>query len=591
MQIKRVQASYILIAAIFALMLGLKLIELVKSGPVIESELIAPESLSKKGQQALDIALASCKSDGLSQNPLIASLSESDRRAIESTQRLFCDTPVADVNKKSEQEWIKKQSYIAEDFAAWRGRFIHHYSTILFPYRQIIAGQITFAFTSQYGFISLIPLLLVSHVPFVLYGALGLMLLLLLGQYFLYKHRQSSNEVMMIGGILILIALVTYVPAIRLAPGFAVMRYLPLVFLFILANLQLTRTHYWYLGLALVLALLNSLQFNILFVAIALVSYLLAAINQRKWNGVKLYLLPVIVLCVAVLQGALYASQANAFTPSLFSSVGEGKRSLVYTIEIFLFPLVCMIASYVPALNGGNTKKLSFDSHEVLALVSYGLCATYALSFLDSPQHYAGFLVMASISIFVLMKKYCYTKPMIAVALGLLMVAPTHYRYFSLGKKLFLSQSQLFEYKNELGSPIYFKTSLEIEAISMHYDEITNTFKSKGKIYFISKDKAFIETFTGKNIEPEVYDIFANYEHTDLQLALKKFREAQVSYLVLDSKLQRLYSKSQSYYFKNEIGSNEINSINRLFKNINDLEYFMKNNIINCNIRYCIYNI
>lgn len=591
MQIKRVQASYILIAAIFALILGLKLIELVKSGPVIENELIAPESLSKKGQQALDIALASCKPDGLSQNPLIGSLSESDRRAIESTQRLFCNIPATDANKKSEQEWIKKQSYIAEDVAAWRGRFIHHYSTILFPYRQIMAGQFTYAFTSQYGFISLIPLLLVSHVPFVLYGAFGLLLLLLLGQYFLYKHRQSSNEVLMIGGILILIALVTYVPAIRLAPGFAVMRYLPLVFLIILANLQLTRTHYWHLGLALVLALLNSLQFNILFVAIALASYLLAAINQRKWNGVKLYLLPVLVLCVAVLQGALYALQANAFTPSLFSSVGEGKRSLVHIIEIFLFPVLCMIASYVPALNGGNTKKLSFDSHEVLALVSYGLCATYALSFLGSPQHYAGFLVMASISIFVLMKKYCHTKLMIAVALGLLLVVPTHYRYFSLGKKVFLSQSQLFEYKNELGFPIYFKTSLEIEALSKYYDEITKTFQSKGKIYFISKDKAFIEMFTGKNIEPEIYDIFANYEHTNLQLALKKFREDQVSYLVLDSELQRLYSKRQSHYFKNEIGSNEINSINRLFKNINDLDYFMINNIINCNIRYCIYTI
>jgi hypothetical protein len=97
--------------------------------------------------------------------------------------------------------------------------------------------------------------------------------------------------------------------------------------------------------------------------------------------------------------------------------------------------------------------------------------------------------------------------------------------------------------------------------------------------------------FTGKNIEPEIYDIFANYEHTNLQLALKKFREDQVSYLVLDSELQRLYSKRQSHYFKNEIGSNEINSINRLFKNINDLDYFMINNIINCNIRYCIYTI
>jgi hypothetical protein len=587
-KLRCVQALYVLMALIFAVILGLKIIELVKSGPVIESELIAPESLSPKGRSALDVALSSCDPNALSQSPLIASLAETDRRAIKNTHHLFCDIDASHGDKKSVQDWVKKQSYIAEDAAAWRGRFIHHYSTILFPYRQIMAGELTYAFTSQYGFISLIPLLLVSHVPFVLYGASGLVLLLILGQYFLYKHRQSSNETFIIGGILILIALVSYVPAIRLAPGFAVMRYLPLLLLIALADLQLPRVRNWYVALALLLALLNSLQFNILFVAICSTAYLLSAILQKKWNGIKLYWLPVVVMFVALLQGALYLSQANAFTPRLFSSVGEGKRSLVHMIEIFSFPVVCIIASYVPALNGGSSKKLSFKGHEILALVSYGLCATYALSFLGSPQHYAGFLVMASFSIFVLMKKYCKTKLMIVLALGLLLVVPIHYRYFSLGKKVFSSQSQLFEYKNELGTPIFFKTALEIEALSRDYEEITQPFQSKGEIYFISKDKAFIETFSEKNIQPVVYDVFTNFERVNDKLALQKFQEDRVSYLVLDSPIRRIFNVNQSSYFKNEIGSSEISALNKIYININTIEKFK---IVKCNNSYCVYSI
>lgn len=589
MQIRRAQTLYVLIALIFALILGLKTIELIKSGSIIESELIAPESLSPKGRSALDIALSSCNSNALSENPLIASLQDVDRRAIENTHHLFCNVDANDEDKKSLQDWIRKQSYIAEDAAAWRGRFIHHYSTILFPYRQIMAGEFTYAFTSQYGFISLIPLLLVKHVPFVLYGALGLVLLLLLGQYFLHKHRHSSNDVLMIGGILILIALVTYVPAVRLAPGFAVIRYLPLVFLIALADMQLARARNWYIGIALLLALLNSLQFNILFVAICSTAYLLSAILQKKWNGLKIYWLPVAVMFIAMLQGIFYQMQANAFTPSLFSSVGEGKRSLMHMMEIFSFPAVCMITSYIPAFSSGNRRKLSFDSHEILALVSYGLCATYALSFLGSPQHYAGFLVMASFSIFVLMKKYCNTKIMIVLALGLLLVVPIHYRYVSLGKKVFVSQSQLFEYKNELGSPTFFKTALEIGVLSSDYDEITKPFLAKGKIYFISKDKAFIETFSGKNIQPVIYDIFANFEQTYSTTALKKFQEDRVSYIVLDNPNRRRYSNSQTGYFKNEIGGNEVNSLNKIFKNINQISDLYK--IIKCNNSYCIYHI
>lgn len=590
-QSSHIQVIYILMALIFASLLGLKATELIKSGPRIDNELIAPESLSPIGQKALEIATRTCESKVLSKNPLIASLSEPDQAAVESAHRLYCDQRLKGAEKQSEQNWLKQLPYIAEDTAAWRGRFVHHYSTILFPFRQILAGQFSYAFTSQYGFISLIPLLLVQHAPFVYYGAFGLMLLLIIGEYFLYKYRGSSNELLIIGGVLILIALISYVPAIRLAPGFAIMRYLPLVALLALAHLQLTHPRYMYLPLALILALLNSMQFNILFIVISSVGYLLVAILQRERVGMSLYFLPAVVLVVVILQGVLYVSQANMFTPNLFSSVGEGKGSLLHLAEILLFPLVCMVASFVPALNGGNTNKPSFGGHEVLALLSYGFCATYSISFMESPQHYAGFLVMSSIGIFMLMKSYCQTKLMIALALSLLLVAPINYRYISLGKKVFLSQSQLFEYKNDLGTPIFFRTSLEIEALNKDFNEITGSFQGKGKIYFISKDKIFLETFLGVNIEPFIYDVFTNFKKINPIEVKKNLKTEEVLFLVLDNPMLRAFSNNHAIYFKNQIGQGEIQSLKNILNNIEDIEYLLNFDLIKCNKRYCIYKI
>jgi hypothetical protein len=576
----RPQTLSVLLGIIFVVLLGMKISELVRSGSIIENELIAPESLSPAGVAALGAALAPC-----AQNPPFSSAE--DKKALENTRQLFC----ADSNSEAQRDWIKKQSYIAEDFAAWRGRYLHHYSTILFPYRQIEAGYLGYALTSQYGLISLIPLFLIPSSAFVLYGALSLFLLLLFGTYFLYKYRQSRSEIAIIGGILILITLVTYVPAIRLAPGFAFIRYLPLVLLIALANLQLVRARYIYIFFAVILALLNSLQFNILFIAIGLVSYLLIAIYQKKWNGLKCYWLPASVALVAAWQATLYTSQAGAFTPSLFSSVGEGGRSYFYALEIFLFPVVCKLASHTTIFGRPPPGKLSFDNEEILALVSYGLCATYTLSFLRSPQHFAGFLVMATLSIFVLVRKYGKSRPAIALGFGLLLVVPIHYSYMSVGKKFFLQTSQLFEYKNKIGTPIFFKTALEIDEVYKDYDEIVKLSQPKGKTYFISKDKIFIEAYTNKNIEPAVYDIFTNYESINPKQALMRLKSEDVSYLVLDNSYQRKYSLGIAVQFKREIGSQENLAGQSILSNIDSLAIILSDNIVNCNVRYCLYRL
>jgi len=189
------------------------------------------------------------------------------------------------------------------------------------------------------------------------------------------------------------------------------------------------------------------------------------------------------------------------------------------------------------------------------------------------------------------MKKYCYAKPMIAFALGLLLLVPIHYRFISLGKKVFLGQSQLYEYKNEIGSPIYFKTSLEIEVLRRDYEEITRPFQSKGKIYFISKDKAFIETLTGKNIQPKVYDIYSNYKHINKELALQKLQDDFVTYLVLDTPSRRFFSQAHARHFQNEVSQNERVPVSQISTKIDDIERSLKLNLLKCNDNYCIYKI
>jgi hypothetical protein len=242
-------------------------------------------------------------------------------------------------------------------------------------------------------------------------------------------------------------------------------------------------------------------------------------------------------------------------------------------------------------LNGSKDRKLFFDNNEILALVSYVLCATYTLSFLGSPQHYAGFLIMASISIFVLMKKNCHTKIMIIFALGLLFVVPIHYRYISLGKTVFLSQSQLFEFKNKLGLPIYFRTSLEIEDISKSYDDLTKYYQSKGKIYFISKDKIFIEAYKGVNIEPKIFDIFSNFGNARSQEVLTKMRMDLVDFIVLDKIEQRVISRRIVEESKSSIGSHEYNAHLSLLEAIDAMALNLKDQLISCNLRYCIYKL
>jgi hypothetical protein len=148
-----------------------------------------------------------------------------------------------------------------------------------------------------------------------------------------------------------------------------------------------------------------------------------------------------------------------------------------------------------------------FPAEYIFAYLVYGFCATYAISFPGSPQHYVGFISMASIGIYILLKNLPRSKLVVILSVGILFFPAYYYGYMGIGKKYINPKSDLFEYTNKVGASLYFNTAVEIQKISNAYDEIVFKYKDLGKIYLISKDKNFIEMYTNKNLDPKVYDI------------------------------------------------------------------------------------
>lgn len=572
---------FLFISLIFIILIGVKTRELVNSGPIIENELIAPLSLSANGVSALELIHAGCNQRKNQEIEKKNSPGSKNQNAIENTIKLNC----AGESNAQDYVWIQKQTYIAEDSAAWRGLYLHHYSTILFPFRQIKEGHLSYAFTSQYGFISLIPLLVSYKIPFILYGTFSLILLTLIGLYCLYKNQNSKINLLIVGGILLTLSAAIFIPAVRLGPGFALTRYLPFVLLVYLADLQLSGFRIRYIALGLIFALLNSLQFNILFVAIAFIGYGLSALYQRRIYNPYLYVLPLTVAFIALIQIGLYIWTKNSFTPDLFSSVSEGRHYIFYALLIISFPFALKLIA-VP-----TKKLLSFDDQEFLALSAYLLSATYTISFYGSPQHYAGFLIMSALSIYILIKKYSFTIKAVALAFGILWLVPIHNpNYINIGKKLFIFSSDLYEYKNIIGKNIYFKSALDIEGVNKEYENIKKDIKNTDKIYFISKDKIYLETYRDSNLLPKGYDIYVNYSFSPEQ-ALEKLHQDNVSYVILDNHNLINYSMNLITLFKGQTNDIEYKNYENLLIKVRSLSNHLQDNLIRCNARYCLYKI
>ena len=582
---------YILVSIIFTLCVGVKFFNLANSGPIIPNELIKPIDLSPLGKQVFtDLVEGRASSiEGLNcdeSRSCSSDLELINSRIMYSNKFLLNNFS----NSKNITDWVKHNSILVNETAAWRGRYIHHYSTILFPLREIRNGKISYAFTSQYGLVSLLPLLFIKNLPFIYYGLISLVSLLVFGLYVLYKNKNITTNFLLIGSLLSLLILCTNIDALRLSPGFAYFRYLPLAILLYQFSIQIEDHSMKNYIFWMVLGVLNSTQFNILFIVITLIWFLLTSIKRKKIHSFITLKMTFVVAVIVAIQLALFLYQKNSFTPELFSSVGEAPFSFGYTLKILLLPIALLAVTI--AFGVWNWKVEKFNNDQIiLACVIYGLCATYAMSFPKSPQHYVGFILMAFFGIYILLKNSSFSIITTICSIAILFSTPYYYKYLRFNHKYIEAKSDFYEYKNKLGASIYFLTAIDVKEVSSEYDQLISKYEDSGKIYFISKDKIFIEMAQDKNIDPKVYDVYTNYLGVTPDIALEKLRNDGVTYVVLDNFYLTEYIIAMNKLFRIYLGNHEYLSHEKILLNIRALSRDKRIQILECTQSYCIYKI
>lgn len=586
--IKNIKNLFIFLILLIVYLFGNKIYGVYSSSTLIENELFAPLSLTSKGSLVL-AALASPSSIDVEADICITKQCAFSNRKVDLNIAHENNQLIETSRSPSEtKEWILKNQIMADKIQAFRGKFLHHYSSVLYPYHEFRDGNYAPSFYSQYGLISVIPLIFMTNTAFTYYGIIGLVLVLLIGTLLIYLNRGSSKNCAIIALILSVVALTTDVGAIRISSGFSAIRYMPFIAIFYLFARALYKSHNLFsLIICAFLAAINSIQFNMLSIAIVVSAYGYIYLFKNPRIDSKIFRLPAVVLGITIVQVATYYFHRNSFTPPLFSSVGEGGSSALYTLSILLFPLILKMSNYIQGRNI-HLNEINYTNEEILGFIGFGLSATYAISFPNSPQHYSGFILMASCAIYIILKNNLNTIFKSILILSLFLYIPYHYRYLNIGQHINFEKSVYFDYKNDLGDTINFKTAMEIGSLSKNYDDVLSKANGK-KTFFISKDKIYIEAYKGKNLLPKVYDVFTNYVNIDAVSSLKKMRDDGVDYVVLDNSQLRYYSAKILDIFQPSIGEVEYDLHKKILENINSLASMLDNELVYCNSRYCLY--
>ena len=421
-------------------------------------------------------------------------------------------------------------------------------------------------------------------------------LLLIFGALLIFNDRHSTQKSLFITALISVIALTIDIGAVRISPGFTYLRYLPLLSLIYLADRQLSTTNFVLITIVgTILAFLNSIQFNLIFLLATFFGYSCIRIFYREQSSIKIYCLPAAVLGITCLQLLLFMQQSNSFTVSLFSSVGDGLRSTSYTVVILFLPIVIKLLlafnlQNLIAIKDWKFPSFSFTKSEILAFIFYPLCAMYAISFAGSPQHFSGFMLMASYSLYIIFVSNLKGVQRTAIALLLLLAVPYYFGFVKISAPMVNNSSEIFEY-HDVGKALVFKTALNIDQVSKDYYDITKDYVKQGPIYFLSRDKIFIETQRNSNLNPKIYDIYPSLFNQDPDMIIDRLKKDNVKYLVLNIDQQRDLTQTLLYVFGSEIGSQETKAHNRILKNLDLLSDKLRDNILKCNKQYCIYRI
>jgi hypothetical protein len=586
-----------LVIVVFISLLGLKSFSLIMSGSVINGEIVAPSAMTELGEKTLRLILSQplinhnkecCNSDLVSKGRLI----EPDIDKVNGNIKNAASSLIQNSDKTLQTiSWLKYNNISLDPYTGFRGRFLHHYNTILSPYREVMNGNLLALVSCQYGLISLLPLFLIKDMPFVIYPALGILAFGIFGIWLILRNRKSNKDTIICGIVLILIALSYNMEALRFSAGFSFFRYAPVALILYIYSLNLEKLNFKLILLALLFGVLNSFQFNVL-VLLIIATHLFLIWFPKKIPLTAFYL-PVAVVCVAIIQFICYQITGNGFQPELFSSVQEGNKENSFAWILIIFPVVLLVSKFIIISEIGlqGLRIESFNNIELLSYISYGALATYAINFHGSPGHYVGFLQMASISIIVMLK-HSKTKSVLTFLAVVALVAPGYsYGYLSLKGQWSQNISSFYKYDEKFGPVLYFKSPSKVQDLAQEYSYFIGSHTTDKKIYFISKDKIYIETYLNRNIEPISYDVFVNLQRHTPASANKILKADKVDYLILDNGTHRSEMMRLMVVLKSFISPAEYDSHVKILESINGLAELNNNNLLECNLRYCIYKL
>lgn len=558
---------------------------LAKSNNIIGIELISPSLLTERGYDIQN----SIKNNGkLLHIPCNTAekcekkTEEFDSTYLKNIQDFLQTNPSIDAI-----DWVVENNLSTNVLAEYRGFYLHHYQTILFPLRELKAGSYSTILASQYGFASLIPAILIGNNSFVWYPTLSMALLIAFISTIFFLKRDDSKS-LTFAGICLLIALCENMGAMKLSPGFSIYRFVPTWLLIYLSYKSLINEklkHSFFMGLA--LALINSLQMNLLVVIINMLTALFLKIRKYKVNNSDIITQSI---CLALaFQYIAYLISSDDFSQRLFSSLEEGRKNYLYIELIFLFPFAIFMA-----------KKFIFKKNEspvdIFCYFSYLGMSTYAISFPGSPQHFCSFIIMASFPIYFLATGVTKNKFLGIIFLTPLFLTAYHYSYFNLPKRLEINTPTFFENK-EFGSELTFTTPSNIDLIYKQYKELTNPYSPDDGVLNLTSDSKYFAAVSGKNPPQKNYDLYIYTPKLNINsLAFKeKLVKNRIKFIAIYSPL---FLNNLHNYLKYKLSVTTEPSFQSELKfhlsTIEEQISLSSNKLYNlktCNDRYCVYQL
>jgi hypothetical protein len=436
-------------------------------------------------------------------------------------------------NKK--KEWLQENNFTPSESSLYRGRILHHYSTITYPYLASFRDGFLSIVTAQYGAISILPLYLTSELNFNIYNALSFLIVLIvvlgLSFHFYRAHPSKTKSLTSVILIFFCITVALNQGAIYIGAGFNALRYLPIaamIWMSLIHPDRITATLFFS-----VFALLNSIQFNILFclssIFLVLVEYFTFRNQKGKWwrsPVVNMAARIIIIFFVVCLQFMLIQKGAWSFPISLFGSLGDpSKIGLItqfgYGLMVLAFPLLAL------TLIQRNTDWTQ-NQKIIRATIYCGTFSSYAFSFPGSPQHFVGYLLLAAPALFFLIRiAIDKTFIFLIAAIGIFTLPVAYNKYVSTPAQIERPIYDVYLTK-PIGKSLRFLIANDVQAID---SEIKSLIGDKtpniDQIYFLIREKNLLELNAQRAYYPSAYDPFANLEAVKVELFpiyLKNFR-------------------------------------------------------------------